>query len=93
MAHNRDGVLDVLLSSTVHHRAVGHFQGPGVGSGVEHPGLRTQVVGRLDGAEPGAQTGVEEDEADGFVASDVLIAIDTVMKSKKSGKFFYLWFS
>ncbi len=75
LAHHRDGILDVFLGAAVHHRAVGHFQGPGVGSGVQHPGLRTQVVGRLDGAEPGAQAGVEEDEADSFVAPDVLVTV------------------
>ena len=33
-----------------------------------------QVVGRLNGAEPGAQAGVEENQPDGFVAPDVLVA-------------------
>ena len=34
-----------------------------------------QVVGRLIGAESGAQAGVEENQPNGFVAPDVLVAV------------------
>ena len=75
LAHHCNSVSDVLLGAAVHYRAISHLQGPGIGPGVEHPGLRAEVVSRLHRTEAGAQAGVEEDEANGFVAPDVLVAV------------------